>query len=90
MIVDWGHLFCDRDDFCRGFEPEWQRHLISAGVKRRARCSALSLSEVMTLIIAFHLAHYRNFKHFYTDYIPAITASVSATGQLLAFCGVDA
>ena len=69
MIVDWGHLFCDLDDFCRGFEPEWQRHLISAGVKRRARCSALSLSEVMTLIIAFHLAHYRNCKHFYTDYI---------------------
>lgn len=31
MIVDWGRLFCDLDDFCRGFEPEWQRHLISAG-----------------------------------------------------------
>lgn len=69
MTIDWECLFCDVDDFCRAFEPEWQTHLIGMGMKHRARCWALSLSAVMTLIIAFHLAHYRTFKHFYTDYI---------------------
>lgn len=69
MSVDWERLFCDLDDFCQGFEAEWQRHLIGAGRKQRVRDSGLSLSEVMTLIIAFHLAHFRNFKHFYTDFI---------------------
>ncbi len=69
MSMDWERLFCDLDDFCQGFEAEWRRHRVGVGVKQRVRDSGLSLSEVMTLIIAFHLAHFRNFKHFSTDFI---------------------
>jgi hypothetical protein len=39
------------DDFCRVFEPVWQRQLLSSGTKRRQWPSTLSLAELMTLVI---------------------------------------
>jgi hypothetical protein len=47
-------LFCAVDDFCRIFEQQWQQRLISSGVRRRCRARALSPSEMMTIVIAFH------------------------------------
>ena len=58
-------LFCDVDDFCRGFEPEWQQALVADGNRQRKRTGQLSLSEIMTIVIHFHQAHYRTFKHYY-------------------------
>ncbi len=58
-------LFCDVDDFCQIFEPLWHQELLHSGKKYRRRSRSLSLSEVMTILIAFHQSHYRNFKHFY-------------------------
>ena len=58
-------LFCDVDDFCLHFEPEWQKRLLNHGGTRRRRAKNLCLSEIMTILIAFHQNHYRNFKHFY-------------------------
>jgi len=51
-------LFCDVDDFCLEFEPKWQAHLLSSGVKRRNRQSGLCLSEIMTILIHFHESYY--------------------------------
>ncbi len=62
-------LFCDVDDFCLVFEPEWQKKLLSHGGIKRRRAKNLCLSEIMTILIAFHQNHYRNFKHFYLDYV---------------------
>lgn len=62
-------LYCLLDDFCRVFEPVWQRHLLSSGVKRRLRPSSLSLSELMTLAILFHQLRFRQFKLFYLGYV---------------------
>jgi transposase len=62
-------LFCLIDDFCRVFEPVWQRQLLSSGVKRRRRSSSLSLSELMTLAILFHQLRFRQFKLFYLGYV---------------------
>ena len=62
-------LFCDVDDFCLHFEPEWQKRLLNHGGTRRRRAKNLCLSEIMTILIAFHQNHYRNFKHFYIDYV---------------------
>ena len=59
-------LFCHVDDFCRVFEPIWERHLLGAGVRRRRRNTRLSLSEMMTIIIDFHQSHYRDFKAYYS------------------------
>ncbi|MBD2062256.1 IS982 family transposase [Funiculus sociatus GB2-A5] len=62
-------LFCHVDDFCRGFEPLWQQRLLGEGLQRRSRSRTLSLSEIMTILIAFHQSAYRNFKWFYTQLV---------------------
>ena len=59
-------VFCDVDDFCQVFLPAWQRHLVASGSHQRQRPRQLCLSEIMTILIAFHQSHYRTFKAFYT------------------------
>ena len=62
-------MFCDIDDFCKAFEPCYTQRLLHSGQRQRRRQSQLSLSEVMTIIVYFHASHYRDFKHYYTDYV---------------------
>ena len=62
-------LFWDVDDFCRAFEPQWNRQLLNGGVKRRHRSRQLSLSEILTLLIAFHHQGYRTFKGYYQRHV---------------------
>jgi hypothetical protein len=69
MIPDILPLFCDVDDFCQAFEPEFKQHLLVSGNRQRLRSSALCLSEIMAIIIYFHLSGYRTFKDFYTRYV---------------------
>jgi transposase len=61
-------LFCLFDDFCRLFEPEWEKQLIYKGDKKRNRKSCLCLSELMTLSVLFHQLRFREFKMFYLCY----------------------
>lgn len=61
-------LFCDLDDFCIEFEPEWNKQLIANTSKTVAK-SRLTLSETMTIIVYFHQSAYRDFKHYYLDLI---------------------
>jgi hypothetical protein len=63
--VDIVALYCDLDDFYQAFAPVWQQHLLPAPGRHRRRTSRLSMSEIMTLVIAFHDSDYRTFKHFY-------------------------
>lgn len=70
MIVshlDVTQIFCDVDDFYQQFEQLWQQQpqLPSMLGERRSR-SRLHLSEVMTIVIAFHGSGFRTFKDFYT------------------------
>lgn len=58
-------LFYDVDEFCRLFLPAWHRQLLTGGTRQRRRTSRLILSEIMTMLIYFHQAQYRNFKAFY-------------------------
>ena len=58
-------LFCDVDDFCQNFIPQWQTQLISSGCKKRRTSSRLSFSEIMTIIIRFHQSHFIDFKAYY-------------------------
>ncbi len=62
-------LFCDIDDFCQFFEPAWRRRLLASGAARRHKSGALSLSEVMTLLVLFHASGYRDLKTFYTRHV---------------------
>jgi transposase len=61
-------VFCLIDEFCQAFEPEWEKHLLAAGHKKRRRAASLSLSELMTLAVLFHQLRFRQFKSFYNAY----------------------
>lgn len=62
-------LFCDVDDFCKGFLPKWQHLQLSSGLVHRRRQRSLCLSEIMTILIAFHQSHYRDFKAYYCEQV---------------------
>lgn len=61
-------VFCLIDDFCQVFEPEWEKHLLANGQKKRRRQGSLCLSELMTLAVVFHQLRFRQFKSFYLLY----------------------
>lgn len=61
-------LFCEIDDFCQFFEQFSQTRAISDG-KRRRRATGLSQSEVMTILVLYHLSGYKNLKAFYLQEI---------------------
>ena len=61
-------LFCHVDDFWRAFEPLWREQQISNG-KQRERERTLYPSEIMTILIHFHQARYRDFKTYYTQFV---------------------
>jgi hypothetical protein len=61
-------IFCSIDDFCLDFIPNFEKHLIGNPKKRNKPCK-LSLSEVMTIQVLFHISRVRNFKSFYNGYV---------------------
>ena len=68
-MISLEELFCAVDDFCQVFEPLWDKQLMGDGLKHRQRHRQLCLSEMMTITIAFHQSHYRNFKGFYLNQV---------------------
>ena len=62
-------LYCDVDDFCKVFVPQWQQQLIEDGSRSRHRECRLSMSEIMTIIIGFHMSHHRDFKNYYLGHV---------------------
>lgn len=61
-------IFCEIDDFCNEYE-EYCRHNSlpeTTGPKKRSR---LALSEIMTIIVYFHLSQYRTFKWYYKNHV---------------------
>jgi hypothetical protein len=65
-------LCCDVDDFCKVFIPQWQKQLLDEGTQKRRRDSRLTTSEVMTILIGFHMSHYRDFKNYYLGYVSVV------------------
>jgi hypothetical protein len=62
-------LFCDADDFCQQFLPQWNRTRLETGDKKRNKSKMLCESEIMTIVVSYHMKKYRNFKSFYTDHV---------------------
>jgi Transposase DDE domain len=62
-------LFCHVDDFWMAFAPQWQANQLRDGERQRQRKGQLCESEIMTLLIYFHQARYRDFKTYYTRYV---------------------
>lgn len=61
--------YCDVDDFCKLFIPQWEQLLIENGTRKRRREKRMSSSEIMTIIISFHQSNYRDFKNYYLGYV---------------------
>ncbi len=62
-------MFCHVDDFCQAFLPIWQAQLLASGAIQRQRPRSLCMSEIMTILIAFHQSHYRDFKAYYCQHV---------------------
>jgi hypothetical protein len=61
-------LFCTVDDFWQVFEPHWRHQRLESG-QQRQRTGELCESEMMTIVIHFHQARYRDFKTYYTKHV---------------------
>lgn len=55
-------LFCDVDDFCKVFIPQWEKQLLEDGTQKRQRAGRMTTSEIMTIVISFHMSHHRDLK----------------------------
>lgn len=69
MIAPIEEIFCEIDDFCKAFYPEFERNLLPAGRCVRQRPGAMCASEIITILVLFHLSHYRDFKNFYLAHV---------------------
>ncbi len=60
-------IFYLADEFCKEINKSMAEYRIDekSGKKRRNKPSRLSDSEVITILVAFHLGGYRNLKYFY-------------------------
>lgn len=66
MVEQLIPIFCDVDDFCIGYEEYCTRHLLMDKNQVIPKTS-MALSEIMTIVIGFHLSQYRTFKWYYID-----------------------
>jgi hypothetical protein len=64
-------IFFHVDEFCLEFDRALESHLLAKSGKRKykERAAKMSDSEIMTILILFHLKSYRNLKHFYLFYV---------------------
>ena len=67
--LDLTQIFCDVDDFYIAFETACNQTLpLPSDGEAKPYRSRLRLSEVMTIVIAFHGSGFRTFKDFYTGF----------------------
>ena len=66
MALDITTLFCCLDDFALLYQ-EWEKRqlLPASGPGQRRRAGKLSLSEMLFVMVLFHLSPFKDFKHFW-------------------------
>ncbi len=64
-------IYCIADDFCKELAKNNTNLRLEAadGKKHRNRACAMSDSEMITILVCFHMGQFRNFKHFYLNYV---------------------
>lgn len=64
-------IFYIIDEFCKEFEEAKKDHVLTQDtvIKHRNRKFGLNDSEVMTILVLFHLGNFRCLKHFYINYV---------------------
>ncbi len=58
-------IFCLIDDSYKIFNEKTKTKYLLNPNRKRLRPCQMSLSEIMTIVVMFHLSHYRTFKDFY-------------------------
>ena len=61
-------IFCDVDDFCKDYE-EYCTHSLLMDKNEVVPKTKMALSEIMTILIMYHLSGYRTFKWYYINYV---------------------
>ena len=61
-------IFCDIDDFCKDYE-EYCTHSLLMDKNEVVPKTKMALSEIITIVIMYHLSGYRTFKHYYTRHV---------------------
>ena len=61
-------IFCDTDDFCKAYE-EYCRNKLLMDKEEVVPKTRMSLSEIMTILIMYHMSGYRTFKWYYTKHV---------------------
>jgi hypothetical protein len=64
-------IFYLADEFCQEFSTYFEKHLIGNPPKKKPK---MTDSEVITILVLFHLGGFRNLKHF----IPALCSKALA------------
>ena len=62
-------IFVSIDDFYTHFNQQVREFQLPSPKKRRNRSFLMSGSEVMTILVLFHLSQHRSLKHFYLYYV---------------------
>ncbi len=59
------------DEFCKEYESVKEGHVLNEHISKRVRNRKFKLSdsEVITILIIFHIGQFRNLKHFYINYV---------------------
>src|SRR4051794_37868821 len=59
-------VFCEVDDFCKAFVPQWEASLLgTGGPVPRGPQPGLSSSEIITLLLVHHSSGFKHLKSFY-------------------------
>src|SRR6187431_78865 len=59
-------VFCEVDDFCQAFLPQWEASLLgTGGPAPRGPQPGLSTSEIITLLLVLHSSGFKHLKSFY-------------------------
>jgi hypothetical protein len=62
-------IFCNVDDFNEVFINELRTHQPGDGSRKRIKPGNLNESEVLAIVIYFHLMRYRDFKHYFLFHV---------------------
>jgi len=69
FCLDMVTIFCDIDDYCQHLLAAQYPQLATRSSTKKHRSQCLTLSEVMTIVVFFHVSHDRTFQHFYWDHM---------------------
>jgi Transposase DDE domain len=65
MLERLVETFCEVDDFCKAFVPQWEAYLLGTGSAPRGPEPGLFVSEIITILLMLHSSQFKYLKSFY-------------------------